>query len=99
MLEKLKKYWYVVLPVLLLAFYMLLDKVVYSAAKMQARLIALDKAQGGNPPTDAYTTTATVNVGMLANQTAEGVIISKPVGDLSLMEKIKLNTALKKLNF
>lgn len=98
MISTLKKYWYLVVPVVLLVLYMVLDKVVYSAAKLQARLIKLDKEQGGNPPADAYTTLATVNAGMLANQTAEGVIISKPVQDLSLMEKMKLDKVLKKLN-
>ena len=99
MLEKLKKYWYIVLPIVLLAVYMLLDKVVYSAKKMQERLMKLDTSKGGTPPADAYSTTSTIGANMLANQTSEGVIISKPVQDLSLMEKMKLDKILKKLGF
>lgn len=97
MLEKLKKYWYIVLPIVLIAVYMLLDKVVYSAQKVAEAAAAYDNKLSGNtvPPIDYYLNRAAGDAFINDKLTAK---ITKPIMNFSLMEKMKLMKELKALN-
>lgn len=97
MLEKLKKYWYIVLPVVLLAVYLLFDKMVYSAQKVAEAAAKYDNKLSGQviPPTEYYLDRAAGDAfinSKLVNK------VTKPIKDFSLMEKMKLMKELKALN-
>ena len=98
-MEKLKKYWYIILPIVLLAIYMLLDKVMYSTKSLAERCVKMEKAgnAGGNPTVEYYTNLADsgafINIGLVKP------IVTKPISKMSLMEKMTLSKELTKAKF
>ena len=97
MLQKLKKYWYIVLPVVLLAIYLLMDYVVYSAQKVAEAAAKYDNKLSGNvvPPTEYYLDRADKDAFVNSKLTNK---ITKPISQYSLNEKMKLMKELKTLN-
>lgn len=97
MLEKLKKYWYIVLPVVLLAGYLLMDKMIYSAQKVAEAAANYDNKLSGQivPPVEYYLDRAGADAFINSKLTNK---IVKPISQYSLMEKMKLMKELKSLN-
>lgn len=97
----LKKYWYIVLPTVLAAIYMSLDKMFYSAQKVAEAAANYESTKLGGltaAPADVvdyYLNRAGSDAAINSKLTAK---ITKPISQFSLMEKIKLMKELKALN-